>query len=235
MLLLLFVVFPWPLGYLRVLCGFKISILFWISGHPFVVISDLLFPVVSEPPPSTPLRWHLPRLTLYPGTCSPCTGKNCIVQPDKLHRKWRRVLHTLSDSLFSSCMGWLPRGDVRVSRYTVDAPFLLSALPVIVKLWSGPLFCLTTGLLYLLGELVVLEIPRSSRQAPCFEVCVVSPRRSCPGPSSLMFTCCILSPTFCFQTFFVLLCKVVSCFFLLLLWWFVYFFMQSLTVLHWSV
>ena len=58
-----------------------------------------------------------------------------------------------------------------------------------------------------------MEIPRSSRQAPCFEVCVVSPRRSCPGPSSLMFTCCILSPTFCFQTFFVLLCKVVSCFF----------------------
>ena len=28
------------------------------------------------------------------------------------------------------------------------------------------------------------------------------------APFSVMFTCCILSPTFCFLTFFVLLCKI---------------------------
>ena len=107
---------------------------------------------------------------------------------------------------------WHFKKAIRVSGCTVDAPFLLAALPVVLKLWSGPLLYLVTGLLYLLGELVFLEISHGTRKGPCFEVCMVLRQRSCPAPFSLMFTCCILSPTFCFQTFLVLLCKSVSCF-----------------------
>ena len=79
-----------------------------------------------------------------------------------------------------------------------------------VVIWA--LLYLFTGLFYLLGELVFLEISHGTRKGPCFEVCVGLRQRSCPAPFSLMFTCCILSPTFCFQTFLVLLCKSVSYF-----------------------
>ena len=79
-----------------------------------------------------------------------------------------------------------------------------------VVIWA--LLYLFTGLFYLLGELVFLEISHGTRKGSCFEVCVGLRQRSCPAPFSLMFTCCILSPTFCFQTFLVLLCKSVSYF-----------------------
>lgn len=221
------VVFPWPLGYLRVLCGFKISNLLWISGHPLVVISGLLFAAVSEPPPRAPLCWHLLRLTLYPGTRSTCAGENCLVQPDKLHRRWHRVLRRLSDVLFSSYTGWLPRAGVCVSRCTVDAPFPLAALPVVVKLWSGPCSIFSLACFIFLASWSSWKYPTAPGRTLALKSAWAyvsgaaprpslwcSPAASCPQPFAFR-----LSLSFCVRASPIFVCL----------------FTQSLTILHWSV
>lgn len=137
-----FCCFSLTLGLSKGVMWVKISILCWISGHPFVVISWFVIPCGLRASSKHSVALASAETHSVPWNMFSMHGKNCIVQPDKLRRKWhRKVSHALSDSLFPSYTGWLPRGDVGVSRYTVDPPFLpfSSASYCEVVIWTCPI------------------------------------------------------------------------------------------------
>lgn len=204
--------------------GFLV-ILLWLSLICYSWSQSLL---------SAPLRWHLLRLTLYPGTCSPCTGKNCIVQPDKAAPKSDRQSHAFSIRCFL-LTGCSPEGifGVSVPRSIAGC---LSALQVIVKLWSGPLFYLTTGLLFIfLASWSSWKYPAAAGRPLALKSAGPASSAAALGPP-LWCSPAASCPQYLHFRLSLSLCRLSPVFFLLWWWWwFVYFFMQSLTVLHWSV